>query len=192
MHTRRKSSWFTLALALIFISGVTFVVLKFVRQARVANDELIAEHIQKLQGIFKTINDTCKITGFRNKKDSIDFLNVISFAGSVVGPMGLEEPKNWKGPYLPENLSIDGKDYQIVVTKKGDFIVPGDGVKLSNGKVIGKTLMLTPESDIPALMADKNGLLSQGKPLAARIETVQSLLERASKVDLGNDSAPIY
>jgi hypothetical protein len=170
---RRWLSWYTLIISLLFLALFTSVVIKFLSQARVANDELIAEQVIKLQGIFKRINETCKITGFRHEKDYIDFLNVITFAGNVVGPMNLLEPKNWQGPYLDESLTIDGKEYQIVTTKAGYYIVPGDGVKLSNGKIIGKTLTILPTSNIERMMRDSQALMSNNRSLGARIDTYQ-------------------
>ena len=160
--------------ALAFFALIAFVSIKYIYQARRANDELIAQHVEQLQQIFKEINDCCKINGFRAERDYIDFLNVVKFEGSVVGPMSLMEPQNWKGPYLKESLTSGGKEYQIVTTKKGSFIVPGDGVKLANGKVIGKSLIINAHSDIESMITDPQALLSNNRPLAARIETAQN------------------
>ncbi len=185
IHHKRKKYWYGGIVAAIFLAIFAFISIKYIYQARRANDQMIAQHIEQLQGIFKSINDTCKINGFRHQKDYIDFLNVTCFEGSVVGPMSLLEPKNWKGPYLKESLTIGGKEYQIVATKKGYFIVPGDGVALANGKVIGKTLVINSDSDIEAMMRDPQALLSNNKPLAARVETYQNpalALERGESV----------
>jgi len=159
--------------------AIGFMTIRYLSQARVANDMLIADHIVQLKDIFGRINERCKITGFRYPKDQIDFLNVISFTGSVVGSMNLLEPERWQGPYLTDNLTMNGKEYQIITTKKGTFIVPGDGVKLANGKIIGTTLMITPESDIEGMLDDSQALLSHGRPLGAHIETFRSKLVAA-------------
>lgn len=175
---------YPLLLGVIFTAFFAFVVVKFISQARKANDELIATQIQQLSGIFKKINESAKIIGFRHPKNYIDFLNVRSFQGSEVGPMSLLDPKKWQGPYLDENLSIEGHEYQIIVTKKGSYIVPGNGVKLANGVVVGKTLTIDPKSDIEALMRDPKALLSGDKPLAAHVETYQNPVEALSKSDI--------
>lgn len=183
--TRRKKYWYGGLVALAFLALFSMITVKYVYQARRANDELIAQHVEKLQKIFKDINDTCKINGFRHQQAYVDFLNVTCFEGSMVGPMSLLEPKNWKGPYLKESLTIDGKEYQIVGTKKGYYIVPGEGVKLANGKVIGKTLLINSSSDIEAMLRDSNALLSNDKPLAALIPMYQNpivALERGESV----------
>lgn len=173
--TQHKKYWYGGLVAILFMGAFAFMTIKYLRQSKRANDALIAEHIEKLQRIFKDINDCCKINAFRPGKNHIDFLNVSNFEGTVVGPMSLLEPKNWRGPYMNESLTIDGKEYQIVSTKKGYYIVPGDGVTLANGKVIGKTLVINNTTDIDALMHDPQGLMSsQGKPLAARIEITRA------------------
>jgi hypothetical protein len=179
--TRRFRSWIAILLGVVFVGLFSFVVYKFLIQAKKANDELIADQVAHLKQIFHKINETCKITGFRHQKDHIDFLNVISFEGSMVGPMNLLEPKKWQGPYVKETLTMAGKDYQIIKTKTGYYIVPGDGVKLANGKVIGSTLMITPLSDIETMLRDPQALLSNNRPLAARIETYQNPFESLSK-----------
>lgn len=184
MRASAARSWGPLILGVLFACAAGVVIVRYLTQARQANDELIADHIVQLKDIFNRINDRCKITGFRYPKDQIDFLNVVSFAGSVVGSMNLLEPQHWEGPYLQENLVIEGKEYQIIQTKKGYFIVPGDGVKLANGKVIGKTLPITPDSDIETMMYDHQALLSGNRQLGALIETFQSSHESHNQTHL--------
>ena len=162
--------WFGGFIGAVVIGLFVFVTFNYLSQARVANDGMIANQIKELQALFKKINDDCKIIGFRNKQDEIDFLTVGSFVGAEIGSMNLLEPDNWKGPYLNSNPTMQGKEYQIIKTSQGYFIVPGNGVSLSNGKVIGKTLIITPDSDIESMMRNKDELLSNGNVLAAHIE----------------------
>jgi len=181
---RSKISW-PLALAL----GVGIVVLLgsmyyYLSHARVENERHVASQIQQLKVIFNRINESCKITGFRDEKNRIDFLNVGTFAGSVIGSMNLMEPKNWKGPYLDESLTAQGKEYQIIVLKSGrSYIIPGEGVKLGNGQVIGKTLHITADSSIEDMMRDPKALYSEGQVLAAEIDTYRTLADTSSKQD---------
>jgi hypothetical protein len=138
-------------------------------QKKQLNDLLIAQDIQKLVQIFKQIDETCEIIDFDHQKNLIDFLNVGSFSGSEVGSMNLKYPEKWQGPYVEENPTMQEQPYMIVKTKKGLFIVPGEGVKLANGKVIGKDIILTPETDIEKLMSDKKALLFNNQSLATRL-----------------------
>ena len=180
---KSRFTWVSLIIAIVVIAVCTSVIMKYLSQARAANDGLIADEIVQLQKIFKRINDSCKITGFRHKKDHIDFLNVISFAGTVVGPMNLLEPENWEGPYVDESITMNGKEYQIVATKTGFYIVPGDGVKLSNGQILGKTLIIGPRSNIEQMMRDPQALLSNNRALAARIDTYHNPFASLAKSD---------
>ncbi len=174
MVAKKNKYWMPVVVGVIFFCIFSFVLIKFVFQARKANDEQIAEHINQLDNIFTKINNTCKIIGFSHKKEDIDFLTVKDFVGSVVGPLHLAMPEKWQGPYLDRNLTIDGIEYQVVLAKSGYYVIPGDNVTLSNGKIINKTIKFSPETDIDIMMRDSNYLLSNGKPLAAYIEIAEN------------------
>ena len=152
----------------IFIVLFIFSILHLLKQSRTFSDQLIVDEVQRLSTIFQKIDGECKIIGFRHQKNYIDFLTIERFAGttSEVGAMDLMLPKNWHGPYVQENPVVQEKLYQIVRTKKGYFIAPGDGVKLSSGKTVGVDIVLDESADIKGLVNDPKGLQFQGKPLA--------------------------
>ncbi|MDP3889557.1 MAG: hypothetical protein Q8Q25_03385 [bacterium] len=133
---------------------------------------MITEEVAKLAYIFQRIDQTCSILSFDYQKNPINFLNVKTFTGSEVGPMNLVHPEKWEGPYLEDNPTIQGKEYQVVKTNQGYFITPGDGVKLPNGKIVGVDIVLDEKADIAALMRDENALMFQGKALAAPLGKV--------------------
>ena len=60
--------------------------------------------------------------------------------------------------------------YQIVSTRNGYFITPGDGVILPNKKVIGKDIIFDKNADIQKMMEDPHTLLYKDKPLAAHLD----------------------
>ena len=138
---------------------------------------IMASEIQQLATIFEKINNTAGIINFDYQKNWINFLTIKKggFVGSEVGTLNLMYPDKWEGPYLLEgkkdNPTIQEKEYQIVRTKDGYFIVPGEGVRLSNGKVIGKDIILDEQADIEKMMLDEQALRYQGKKLAARVPT---------------------
>lgn len=132
--------------------------------------ELIQRDVKHLVTIFNQIEEQCQITGFNAQKNTIDFLNVQSFAGSEVGPMNLAHPEKWKGPYLKEHPEVQNTRYLVICTSKGYFVTPGLGVTLPNGKVIGKDIKLDQDADIDALMKDEKGLCFEGKALAAKLD----------------------
>lgn len=120
--------------------------------------ELIVADIAKLVAVFQKIDAQCSILGFDAQHNPINFLNVMTFAGSEVGPMNLVHPEKWQGPYLPDHPSLQSIEYMVVKTDKGYFITPGIGVRLPNGKVMGTDIVLDAHSDIPALMKADGGL----------------------------------
>ena len=132
---------------------------------------IIAQDIALLEKIFKTIHETVGIAGFDLEKNPINFLTIKKngFVGSQVGSMNLIHHNRWQGPYVERNPSIQNKEYQIVVTQKGDFITPADGVVLPNNKVIGRDIIIDKNADIEKMIGDDFGLSYEGKPLAAKI-----------------------
>jgi hypothetical protein len=149
---------------------ICFIIIYFVgffyENKREAGIE-IADDIAHLVSIFKKIDKDCEILSFDYQKNPINFLNVTKFVSSEVGPMNLAYPQNWKGPYVDDNPEMQGQMYQVVRTKQGYFITPGEGVKLPNGKVIGKDIMFSEDADIFAMMGNQEELLYKDKSLAA-------------------------
>lgn len=164
-------------LMLIMLSIIGFASIWY--EAKISSDLLIAQQVQELALIFKNINQECGIISFDHMRTYIDFLNVNSFEGSEVGAMNLLYPDKWKGAYLKDNFTIQGKVYEVVTTKHGSFIVPGYGVVLSNGLKVGKDIIINNDTDLDK-MTLKGGVLNfRGKPLAIRI----ALQEKNIQVD---------
>lgn len=153
------------ACALIILFGITWY--QFSREARIMVNEVIVKDVERLQEIFKKINSECTISGFEHEKNYIDFLTVKSFVSHEVGSMELMFPSKWQGPYLPENPNVQGKKYEIVKTKYGYYIVPGTGVRLANGKIMGKDIIISAATDIMQLVNEQQGLEYNGKSLVA-------------------------
>jgi hypothetical protein len=151
----------------VFMFLLTFAT--FWYQARRRADVTIADDVVLLAHIFDHINKTAKIISFEHQKNYIDFLNVKSFVGSEVGPINLAYPDKWEGPYLKDNPTIQEKYYQVVHTNQGYFIVPGPGVKLFNGKIIGTDIMLDKNANIKAMMQEGGVLNFNDRPLAVQI-----------------------
>jgi hypothetical protein len=151
---------------LFMLSCVTFWY-----QSTIITDAFIVSDVKILASLFKKINEQCTILDFKfQSNNQIDFMQVISFEGSELGSMLLQYPQRWRRPYLRDNFTAQGKFYQIVKTKDGFFILPGDGVILHNGKIIGKDIPHNFNDDIPALLNNPRMLQFQGKPLGAHIE----------------------
>jgi len=154
-------------LLFLLLAGVSLYRLFY--QAKTFSDQLISREVVQLVDVFKRIDKACKIISFDYQKNHINFLNIKKggFVGSEVGPLNLTFPQNWEGPYMDDNPTIQQKEYQVVRTKKGYFITPGDGVVLSSGKVVGKDVILDENADIKAMMQKDGELNYKGKALAA-------------------------
>ncbi len=156
----------------VVIIGCIFAVItvfNFRYRAQETAGLMMADDIQRLVGIFQQIDRECGIIDFDYQKNRINFLNVKSFVGSEVGPMNLKHPEKWRGPYLMDNPTMQEKEYLIVRTHEGYFVTPGEGVRVPSGKVIGKDIMLSENTDIGAMMLDPKTLNYDGKALAAEL-----------------------
>jgi hypothetical protein len=138
----------------------------------------IAKDIAMLAAIFERIEKECGIVDFKYQANPINFLTIKKdgFVGSDVGSMSLAHPEKWQGPYVQNNPTIQQKEYQVISTNKGYFIVPGQGVRLANGTTIGTDLILDKKADVPAMMQDANALMFEGKPLAAPLITEKTAI----------------
>ena len=167
---RVKSYFIPLAigLGLAFFIGISLVDTFY----RVKNDSgnIISHDVVNLRDVFHKIHKDCAIIDFDDQKNSINFLNVAKFSGSEVGPMNLAHPEKWQGPYMQENPTMYHIAYQVVSTKKGYFITPGDGVRLPNKKIVGKDIVLDKKADIEKMMTDPQALSYKDQPLAARLD----------------------
>ncbi|MEX0672133.1 MAG: hypothetical protein WD068_02145 [Candidatus Babeliales bacterium] len=172
MEATKKMAWPYFA-AFLFLSLIGATIYWWHYQNKVYPDHMIVQTIDDLSCIFHQIDATVGITGFKQAHNMIDFLTVGSFVGSEIGPMNLKYPKKWAGPYVADNPTFQGKLYQIVQAKDGYWLLPGDGVVLSNGRVVGGDLHITPDTKVRGLI--ESGLLvGDGMPLARKITIGQT------------------
>jgi hypothetical protein len=152
----------------LFLIGISIFSVQY--KTRQFSGDAMASDIMQLATIFDSIHKDCTILSFDYQKNPINFLNVRSFSGSEVGPMNLVHPEHWKGPYVQDNLAMQNKEYQIVRTNAGYFIVPGQGVKLPNGQIVGEDIHFDEQADIAYMMLKGKPLHFNDKPLAAQLK----------------------
>jgi len=138
--------------------------------SKILPGQIMAQDITKITQTLRKINEDCVIASFDQQTVPIDFLNVGSFSGSEVGQINLAYPEKWQGPYLKESPNFKNIPYAVVTTKKGYFVVPGNGVQLPNGKIIGKDIVLDENADVMQLAKNPEGLNFKGKALAAQLK----------------------
>ncbi len=127
------------------------------------------EHVSQLATILKQIHSSCKITGYTQELNPIDFLNVKEFSGSILGSFQFESPENWKGPYTYDSIGFKGHPFALLVNKDGYFIVPGNGSILDDGTIVGKDIIFDSQTDIKECLKKYPGLFISGKCLIAHI-----------------------
>lgn len=169
MHSIRKQ-WLPITVSLLVTSFLLLSVWNLKYRTKETIGHVIAAQVVQLQKLFERIDQECGIIGFDYQKNPINFLTVKSFVGSEVGPMNLTHPDRWKGPYVQDNPVVENKVYQIVRTHQGYFIAPGDGVKLPNGKVIGKDILLDEDANIICMTSDEQLLSFETMPLAVPLK----------------------
>src|SRR5690349_18860014 len=112
------------SLILIFLLSVTLVMIFVTMRKNSAH--IIADDIARLEAIFKNIDEQCGILGFDADKNPINFLTLKKdeVSSGHAGSMKLAHPQNWHGPYLCANLTMQGKEYQIIKARQGYYILP--------------------------------------------------------------------
>ena len=154
----------------VIVSGLLIVsFVNFFYRSDAVTGSIITQEVRRLADIFHKIDKQCKILGFDNQQNIINFLNVGTFTGSEVGPMNLGGNEKWEGPYVDDNPTIQSKEFMVVITDKGTFITPGNGVRLANGKVIGKDIVLSKDADIFAMAQDPELLQYKGRACAQKL-----------------------
>jgi hypothetical protein len=158
--------------SLLFIVLASITVYRLFFTARTDTSRIIVHEVKILADILHKIDAACQIIDFDYQKNWINFLTIKKggFVGSELGSMNLTYPNAWEGPYLEDNPTIQDIEYQVVRTKKGYFVVPGEGVRLANGKIIGKDIILNEDADITTMMSVENILMYKGKALAVQLD----------------------
>jgi len=175
--------------SLTLFTLLVIAMIGYMREAKFAAEKKITSDIPILVGIFEKINDTCGIISFEHEVNYIDFLNVISFEGSRIGSMNLRYPDKWAGPYLAENPTIQEKFFEIIKTKDGYYIFPGNGIQFANGSRMGTDISIGSESAIELFLAEGGPLNYKGKPLAGKIDTLDSITQ--GSVTITDETIPL-
>ena len=87
-------------------------------------------------------------------------------------------PNFWQGPYLKYNLMMQQEPYVIAKTLSGYYIIPGNGVTLNNGQILGKDIIIDKKTNMDKLLADSGALTSPSGLLAGKIQIGATLLQK--------------
>ncbi len=134
------------------------------------SSEVIVNDISVIINALSEIDKECNILSIKNDRNYVDFLNVEKFVSSEVGCLNLAFPKNWAGPYVQDNPTLQGKFYEIIKTTDGLFIVPGSGVELPNGLIVGKDFDFDKGISLQDMLEVGGCLNFDGMQLAGRLD----------------------
>lgn len=165
--------------SLVTFAGILFllatVIFNFYYSSRATVGDMIVQDVQSIARAIERIHQDCTILSIDYKKNVIDFLNVVTFSGSEVGPLNLLYPDRWKGPYLQDNPTIEGREYLLIQSKDGYYVVPGEGVRLPSGNLMGSDIVIDSSTDVTTFMRTSDALTFRNKPLIARIDIAAQL-----------------
>lgn len=140
--------YFTVFSATLLSVIVVFVMFKMFYTKPYFVASVMHNDMNRIERILHNIDKTCEILGTQGGSAAIDFLTIKTFTGSMVGGVDLAHPKNWRGPYLEQNPTMQGRFYELAKAKDGYFIIPGKNVMLPNGVVIGRDLIVSAKNSL--------------------------------------------
>lgn len=170
-----------ISIALSALIGITLWQL-YVEAKRTAS-RTIREHVAEIAQALSAIDAECGIIEIAHDRNYIDFLSVGQFSGARVGPLKLKNPEKWRGPYLQTTPLIQEKMYELIRMKDGFAVVPGNGVQLANGKIIGKDIVFDRSGDIDTFLTAETGLEFEGKPLIAKFIPAHAEVPDSNMID---------
>jgi len=154
-------------LFVVFLIAIFSIRVFYSRPRIVAS--LIEDDISQIMLALEKIDVDCNILHLEDIYNEVNFLTVKQFKGSQVGPLSLAYPERWKGPYLSVNPTLRGQSYEIVKARDGLFVVPGQGVLLPNGFIIGKDFEITVQTQIADLIRSGGPLAYEGRVFAKKL-----------------------
>jgi hypothetical protein len=133
---------------------------------------VIRSDFEQIEKNLTAIDTECNILSIVSTRAQIDFLNIEKFAGSMVGCLNLAYPAKWKGAYMQRNPTLQGIFYELAKTADGFYIVPGHGVKLPNGLIVGKHFEINTSFPIVQMLQPGGKLNYKGEPLARKVKFI--------------------
>lgn len=164
---RRNFTVFSASI-LVLLIGVSFIKLLSERPLFMAT--LVSKDIKKIVTKLEIIDEQCVATSLGSGRTPLNFFTVKNFTGSVIGGIELQNPVGWRGPYLEVNPSLQQQYYELVETGDGFYVIPGRGVILPNGYVVGKDFDVMKDTDVAKMLQPGGFLHYKNEQLAMRVK----------------------
>lgn len=154
--------------AFLVLLMTIFAVRVFYSRPRVVAS-IIEDDIKLITLALEKIDAKCNILRVEDDYNEIDFLNMEDFTGSQAGPLNLAYADKWEGPYLQVNPMLQEQYYELVRALDGFFVMPGRGVRLPNGLVIGEDFEVNASTNVEPMTEAGGFLHYEGKVFATKL-----------------------
>lgn len=132
---------------------------------------IISNDLSCIAHALTKLHTSCTIVSFEREHSPLDFLTMPSLPTFAKNKhLTVAQPEKWRGPYLTEIPTVQGKAYEICRAYDGYFLIPGRGVQLPNGLVMGVDLIITPEILVAPLLSTGKALNYKGEQLAKKLD----------------------
>ena len=151
--------------SMVLLSVFGIFVYQILRERPLFLATVITSDLVQIERHLNEIDRDCNILSILPER-----ANVGKFAGSTIGSLNLAYPEKWQGPYMRRNPTIHGIFYELVRTREGVYIVPGRGVTLPNGLVVGKDFEITFATEVNTMLQPGGQLSYKNEPLAKMLQ----------------------
>jgi hypothetical protein len=150
---------FSIFSSLILLVLLALFIYKVMHNRAYYLSSVIEQDVTIIAKVLASIDKDCGILSLSREHLPVNFLTVKSFVGSSVGGLNLAYPQKWQGPYLQINPTHQERFYDLIQTNEGLFLLPGLGVSLPSGLVMGRDVK--PGFDVSIKkMLEKGGVLN--------------------------------
>lgn len=166
---KKIAKHFSLFSSVILITLMSVFLFKVIYNRAYYLSSIIEQDVTLIAKMLTTVDKNCTILSVTSERTPINFLTVKSFVGSNVGGLNLAYPQKWAGPYLEINPTHQQRFYDLIQTYEGLFIIPGYGVKLPNGLIMGKDIHIDFNTSVKKMLAQKGALHHTGSSLGLQL-----------------------
>lgn len=168
-YTRFFKKYFVVFSSVFLLSLLAIFFIYVYKSKSQVLSSVIRNDFQEITRVLQHVDEQCNILAIKGGHVVLDFFTIKAFVGSEIGGMNLAHPKNWHGPYFRRNPTIKGIFYELIQAADGFFIIPGKGVKLPNGLMFGKDIIINRQINVLPMLQPGGKLHHKETSFAAKI-----------------------
>ncbi len=160
---------FSVFSSLVLVVLLALFLFKVVHYRTYYLSSVIEQDVVRIARILASVDKNCTVLSMNGEYMPVNFLTVKSFVGSSVGGLNLAYPQKWQGPYAETSPTYQQRFYEIVRTREGLFVVPGQGVTLPNGFIMGRDVLIDYDTSVKKMLSKGGVLNHQGSLLGQQL-----------------------